>query len=299
MKKLLLALILGSSLAYSYPLKTVKGEVEIEKVPAKIAVFDVGVLDNLDALGIKVAAMPDKLRPLYLAESQKQAQTVGTLFEPDLEKLAAIQPDLIIVAARSAPKLDAVSQVGKAVDLTLDNKNAYSQSLERLNEFANIFNKQEEAKAITARIEKLKDEVKDLAQNQGKVLAILVNGPKLSLYGKGSRIGWVEETLGLSLIDKEKDPNASGHGNPISFEFIAEQNPDWIFVIDRAAAIGQDLTAAKTVLDTPLVQETQAGKKGQILYLSPEEIYIDIGGVQALEKTLTELKTAFLEKVKK
>ena len=48
------------------------------------------------------------------------------------------------------------------------------------------------------------------------------------------------------------------HGQPVTFEYIKKTNPDWLFVLDRSAAIGEEGKADKDVLDNPLVAETTA-----------------------------------------
>ena len=48
------------------------------------------------------------------------------------------------------------------------------------------------------------------------------------------------------------------HGQPVTFEYIKKTNPDWLFVLDRSAAIGEEGKAAKDVLDNPLVAEMTA-----------------------------------------
>lgn len=291
LRKSLAAVILAAAIpSFALPVHTARGDVEISEMPKVIAVYDPGIIDTLTALGVKVDAMPDMKE-----DTLKGAKTVGTLFEPDLEALAAVKPDLIFVGVRSAKKFDDVSRVAPTVDLTLDNKNAYEQAIARMQNLGELFGKQKEAQALTEKLHALRDETKALAEGQGKVLAVLVNGPKLSIYGKDSRIGWIEPTLGLELLDKVK--TTEGHGNPISFEYIAKNNPDWIFVIDRAAAIGaQDLEPAQKVLDTPLVKNTNAGKNDRIVYLNPRNIYISVGGISALEQSLTEIRDALKAK---
>jgi iron chelate ABC superfamily ATP binding cassette transporter, binding protein len=83
------------------------------------------------------------------------------------------------------------------------------------------------------------------------------------------------------------------HGAPVSFEYIAQENPDWIYALDRLAAIGEDGASAKQTLDNELVHGTTAWKKGQVIYPQTKNVYIDIGGPTALRATLEELKTAF------
>ena len=87
--------------------------------------------------------------------------------------------------------------------------------------------------------------------------------------------------------------SVASHGDAISFEFIAQTNPDWLFVIDRGAAIGAEGQSAKETLDNPLVAETTAAQKDQIVYLNAGDAYIAGGGYQALMEMLDQVDTAF------
>ena len=69
-------------------------------------------------------------------------------------------------------------------------------------------------------------------------------------------------------------------------------NPDWLFVIDRSAAIGEDSIGAKAVLDNKLVAQTTAWSKDQVVYLSPDS-YLAFGGYYQWIKDLTTIKDAF------
>ena len=103
MKKLLAAVAASLLLANSHAatLKTAQGEVEIAKTPERIAVYDIGALDTLIALGLgeKIVGIPgEKFAADFATPNAKE---IGTLFEPDLEALNAVKPDLIIVARRA------------------------------------------------------------------------------------------------------------------------------------------------------------------------------------------------------
>lgn len=83
-----------------------------------------------------------------------------------------------------------------------------------------------------------------------------------------------------------------GHGQPVSFEYIKEKNPGWIFIIDRTAAIGQEGPAAVEVLDNALVCGTNAWKRKQIIVM-PAANYIVAGGARQLIQAAEQLKAAF------
>ena len=277
--------------AQAATLHSAQGDVEITQVPQRIAVYDIGVLDSLVALGLgdKIVAVPNDT---YTAQFElAQAKKVGTLFEPDLEALNAAQPDLVIVAVRSAGKLDDVKKVANAVDLTLKGENLYQEGLARLANLGEVFDKKEQAQALVDELNALRDEVKPLAAGKGKVLSILVNGPKIALYGPSSRAGWLAAELDLNLVQNEK--MVGRHGEPVSFEYIAAENPDWIIALDRLASIGEAGDSAKQTLDNELVHGTTAWKNGHIIYPDTRNLYINIGGPSGLKGTLNELKAAF------
>lgn len=291
LKKTLAALALSLAfVAQAATLKTAQGDVEIDAA-SRIAVYDIGVIDSLVALGLgeNIVGIPDG--EFAAAFDLAQAKKVGTLFEPDLEALAAVKPDLVIVALRSANKLGDVQQVAKAVDLSLPGKNLYQEGVARLQDLGAALGREGQAKTAVEALHALRDEVKTLAADRGKVLTVLVNGPKISLYGPDSRAGWLHGELGLQMVHNEK--MSGRHGEPVSFEYIAAENPDWIVALDRLAAIGESGASAKETLDNALVHGTTAWQKGQVIYPDTQDIYINVGGPSALQRTLETLKKAF------
>ena len=113
---------------------------------------------------------------------------------------------------------------------------------------------------------------------------------KSRFTARKSRAGWLQKELGLQLVHNEK--MSGRHGAPVSFEYIAQENPDWIYALDRLAAIGEDGASAKQTLDNELVHGTTAWKKGQVVYLPPET-YLAAGGAQELLNAVNLLKDAF------
>lgn len=87
------------------------------------------------------------------------------------------------------------------------------------------------------------------------------------------------------------------HGNEASFELIVSLNPDYIFVMDRDAAIGTDgAQLAQEIMENELVMGTDAYQNGNIVYLEhPGVWYTAEGGITALDYMLTDLETALLK----
>lgn len=261
-------------------LHTATGEVKLAANPAPIAVYDMTALQNLAALGVAVQGMPevaaDRVAMLNLkAEGTPDGTVVGTLFEPNLEALHALKPQAVLVGSRMAEKSEELAKIAPTYNLTLDTNDIYAASKQQIADFGVLFNKTEEAKKLQADIDAAIEGVKTAAAGKGTGLAILINGDKMSAYGKNSRYGYLHTTFGIPMADEKIEE--ARHGQPISFEYLQKTDPDWLFVLDRGAAIGEEGVSAQVVLDNPLMHNTKAWKNKQIVYLSPDS-YLAFGG---------------------
>jgi iron complex transport system substrate-binding protein len=283
--------LVAATPAFAADIRTARGVVDIAAPPEKIAVFDIAALDTLDRLGIKPAGLPEKLYLQQLEHLKSGADVVGDIFEPDLEALSALAPDLIILGGRSSTKVEATSQVAPTIDMTMDGDDLVEQAKARLSDYGVLFGKQTEAQTIAAELDGEIDAARAAAAGKGKALIIMTNGPKITAYGQGSRFGWVHATL--DLPPAIADVQAATHGEAVSFEFIHKADPDWLIVVDRASAIGSGEQSARATLDNELVAGTTAWKKGQVVYLPAADFYIAAGGVPATRRVMATLREAF------
>ncbi|OYR19448.1 siderophore ABC transporter substrate-binding protein [Brucella thiophenivorans] len=273
--------------------KHAQGETSVAASPAKVVVFDFATLDNLDRLGVKIIGVPGSIAfPEYLKKyDSADYAKVGTLFEPDYEAVNAAEPDLIIVGGRSAAKYGELAKIAPTIDLTVPAKGFISGTEANIEKLGEIFGRQSEAKA---EVDKLNSELAALnekTKGKGKGLMILTSGGKISAYGPGSRFGVLHDSFGIEPA--AADLSVGNHGQPVSSEFILETNPDWLFVLDRDAAIGREGTSAKQLLDNELVRQTNAWKKDQVVYLNGQNWYLVGGGLGALHNTIKQLSEAF------
>src|SRR5699024_4831591 len=92
--------------------------------------------------------------------------------------------------------------------------------------------------------------------------------------------------LGFKPVDESIE--VSTHGQQISFEYIVDKNPVYIFVIDRGAALGNEGTA-QSILDNDLIKSTDAYKNGRILYMDSQSWYTIAGGFSSTETMLNDI----------
>lgn len=288
---LLFSAPIGTVSADSIQLDTARGVVSVETTPDTIAVFDIPAVDTLNALDVPIAGTVSKLYVDYLDSVASTAAVVGSLFEPDYQALSALQPDLVIVGGRSADTLDTVAKLAPTIDMTIDGSNLLSDARRRTLDYGKLFNASTKADELVAQLDQSLENARDAMSQAGSALVLMTNGPKISAFGPGSRFGWLYSELGLPAA--VSDVSIANHGDAVSFEFVLQNDPEWLLVIDRTAAIGQEGDSARQTLDNEIMHQTKAWKNNRIVYLNSADLYIAGGGIQAQIRTLNQLAQAF------
>ncbi|MFV0360368.1 siderophore ABC transporter substrate-binding protein [Tropicimonas sp.] len=288
---LAVAMASAPGMADPVTIETATGPVSLPAAPQTIAVFDIAAIDTLSALGVEIAGVPRPHYVSYLDDVAAGATPVGTLFEPDYEALALLSPEVIVVGGRTAAQVGALSRIAPAIDMTIWGDDQVAQALARLDAYGRLMGLEDRAAAVRATFEGRLATAKAAVAGKGNALIVLANGPKISAYGAGSRFGWLHRELGLP--EAKEGVDAQTHGEAISFEFIAEADPDWLIVIDRGAAVGAGGAGAAETLDNELVSGTRAWRDGHVVYLDPGRLYIAGGGIRSMTGTLEELTEAF------
>ncbi|HLT57332.1 MAG TPA: siderophore ABC transporter substrate-binding protein [Limnochordales bacterium] len=285
------ALAAGHDWAQPMVVRHALGETVLTKQPQRVVVFDFGALDTLDKLGVPVVGLPKQAVPAYLAKYMGDAYAnVGSLVEPAFERVYAARPDLIIISTRQQDMYEEFQAIAPTLFLGVDYAD-YMGSFERnVRLLAAIFGKEEEAEAELAAIRESVDALRAAAAAQGgKALVVLVNEGRISAYGPGSRYGMIHDDFGFGAADE--GIVASTHGQTVSFEYVLAKNPDYLFVIDRTAAIGGE-SSAKAVIENDLIKMTKAYQNGRIVYLDPGAWYLSGGGLVSVAQMVAEVWTA-------
>ncbi len=271
------------------------GETTVAVNPERVVVIDYGALDVLDYVGIEVvglgktASLPDHLSK-YADEKYIAA---GSLHEPDFEAINELQPDLIIIGARASTAYDELVKIAPTVLFTMPTANYMDTFRENLNLLSQIFTEQADVFAEqTELLDSRAAEIFEKAKSEGyTALTLMVNDGEMSVFGKNSRFSIVYDDFGFSVSDEGIEE--STHGQSATFEYIAEQNPDYLFVIDRSAATGaQGTTGAQAVLDNELIGATDAAQNGTIVYLDSTNWYVVSGGISSTHAMIEEVEAS-------
>ena len=250
-----------------------QGSTDVPVNPETVYTFDLGALDTLDALDIDVDGVPAANFPESLSKyGSDDYAKIGSMKEPDFEAINAGAPDLIIMSGRTADYYDEFSKIAPTINLSTDAADPWNSFISNTEIIGEIFGKEAEVEEKLAALDSKVEETKATAADAGNGLIIMTSGGEMTAYGEGSRFGLIHDVLGVATAADIK--SEAQHGESVSFEYVAEINPDNLFVIDRDVAVGNAGEVASAVLDNELVMGTKAAKNDRITMLDSSSWYL-------------------------
>lgn len=274
-------------------------EVTVPYDPQRVAVIDFASLDILDNLGLGdrvVGSINVTLDYISSYNDNENVANIGTIKEPDMEAIMECEPEVIFMAGRASDYYDALSEIAPVVRLSTDSELGLVESVRKNGKvIASIFGLEDE---VDEKLAAYDDRIAALAEfAEGKTALVgMFSGGSLSLLGNDGRCSIIGTEIGFENVGISEDTATATHGNEASYEFIVEAAPDYIFVMNRDAAIGADgADLAKDVIENELVKQTDAYKNGHIIYLeNPGIWYTAEGGITALDIMLSDLENVLL-----
>lgn len=273
-------------------------ELTVPYDPQRIAILDMASLDILDALGLGDRVVGTASTSLSYLQSyiRDDVASLGTIKEADLEAVMSCEPDVIFIGGRLASSYDALSEIAPVVYLSTDAELGVVESVRKnAAAIASLFGLEDQVEELMAGFD---SRIQALAEDAAEHTAIvgLVTSGSFNVLGNDGRCSMIGREIGFENIGAAADIDTSTHGNEASFEFIVEKDPDYIFVMDRDAAIGTDgAQLAQEIMENELVMGTDAYKNGHLVYLAhPAVWYTAEGGITALDLMLKDLESSLL-----
>ncbi|OIJ14695.1 ABC transporter [Anaerobacillus alkalilacustris] len=264
------------------------GETVVEKNPEKVVVFDFGILDSLDKMGVEIAGLPQANIPPYLSKYEDaEYQNFGSLKEPDFEAIANHGADLIIISERQQELYEEFSKLGPTVYMAIDQSNYMESFKSNMTILGEIFGQEDFIESELAAIDASIAELNTKAESVENVLIVLANEGNISAYGPGSRFGILHSVFGFTAVDETIE--VSTHGMNVSYEYILEKDPEYLFVVDRGAVVTGGEAAAKQTIENELTGKTRAYQEDKIVYLDPNYWYLAGGGLVSVTEMIREI----------
>lgn len=265
------------------------GTVTVPVNPESVVALDNRTFETLADWGITLTAVPKGVMPadsVYVGDDS--VQDIGSHNSPNLEIIAAVNPQLVIVGQRFASYYEEIKALvpdAAVINLNFDVSTEAAAPGENLvNGLKNstaalgqIFDKNAEAEQLIADFDQAIEDAKSAYNGTDTVMSVVVSGGEIGFSAPHSGRVWgpMYEVFGW-VPALEVDGSSSDHqGDDISVEAIAQSNPDWIFVLDRDAAVSSttDAVPAQDVIDnSPALQNTTAVTEKHIVY-APNDTY--------------------------
>lgn len=274
-------------------------DLEVPYDPERIAILDMACLDILDSLGVGdrvVGSASTSLDYLQDYVTDENIENLGTIKEADMEAVMACEPDVIFIGGRLSSSYDALSEIAPVVYLSTDTEIGVVESVRKnASTIAAMFGLEDQVDELMADFDERIETLAAFAEGKTAIVGMCTSG-SFNVLGNDGRCSMIGREIGFENVGVDANADTSTHGNEASFEYVVEKNPDYIFVMDRDAAIGTDgAQLAQDIMENELVQGTDAYKNGQLVYLEhPAVWYTAEGGVQALDLMLQDLETTLL-----
>ena len=272
-------------------------ELEVPYDPQRIAILDMPSLDILDRLGLGdrvVGSATTTLEYLQAYVPGDAIANLGTIKEADLEAVMACEPDVIFIGGRLSASYDALSEIAPVVFLSTDTEIGVVESVRNnAATIASMFGLEAQVDELMAGFDARIEALAAFAEGKNAIVGLCTSG-SFNILGSDGRCSIISVEIGFDNLG-DGDVTAT-HGNESSFELVVELDPDYMFVLDRDAAIGTDgAQLAKEIVENELVMDTDVYKDGHIVYLAnPTVWYTAEGGITALDIMLGDLEGALL-----
>lgn len=250
------------------------GTTEVPSDPKRVVALDTGVLDAVVSLGVQpvgtVRVDEGQGVPGYLQDAVGDAELVGTILEPNVEAIAALQPDLILTnKVRHQDIYDELS--GIAPTVVAESLGAtWKHNLEL---FAKALGKGDKAESLLAsyeqRAKELGSDLGSPAEMEVSVVRFLPG--EIRLYQQDSFVGTILSDVGVSRPDSQ---NADTLMRTISPERIAMAGGDVIFATTYGP---REETQIGSVTDSQLWQRLDAVQSGNVHFVPDSHWMVGIG----------------------
>lgn len=283
----------GASGGGTHVMRTAMGEVTVPDHPRRVVVLDTAELDSALTLGVKpVGATRAGVASGFLDYLPKDAvagiKDVGEIANPQLEAIAALEPDLILTSkVRDGGRYPQL----KAIAPTVMTENTGYAWKENFQVHAEALGERAKAEQVLADYDRHVGEVTKALGGPRKAAAISVNvvrfveGADIRIYGRRNYIGTLLADVGLgrpAITDKAAD----GFSYDVSPERIDLADADAIFT----STYGDPRKAkAEATMDSGLWKNLTAYRERRVATVD-DELWIQGIGYTAADKILDELQ---------
>ncbi len=245
----------------------------LKKNPKRVVCLYTSYLDLWDLAGGKVVGRVDSKEDV--PEAAKAVDTVGSYTSPNMEKILALQPDLIILnsSVKSQVSMIPVFEKNNIPYLALEYEN-FEDYLNILKTFTDLTGREELYQANGLEVKKKVDSIisRVPADKKPSVLLLLGSAKSVSVRLPDSTVGDMLQDLGT--VNIAYDPGLKAEEMAVfSMEKVVEKNPDYIFAQTMGDVSESKARIKKDIEDNPAWGYLTAVKEGRYIYL-PKDLFL-------------------------
>jgi iron complex transport system substrate-binding protein len=253
------------------------GETEVPANPVRVVTLDMGELDAALLVGIKpvgsVTALSDGVFPSYMGDATEGIELVGTIQEPNLEKIAALKPDLILSnKLRNEAIYEHLSAIAPTVyserlgDAWLDNFKLYTDALGKKAEGEQLVAEYEQ------RLANLSSMLGEGTSMPSVSMIRFMQGGQVRMYHVGSYIGTILQAGGFPRPESQQ----------LTDQVWTEVNKEILDTVDADIIFygvygNPEESLEAEYLQDPLWQQLSAVKNEKVFQINDDYWYTGIG----------------------
>ncbi len=222
--------------------------------------------------------------PNYLQHKAKDIASVGAFAQPNMDKIIAAQPDLIVTSVIRDPQI--IAQLERIAPVLITTKTG-SDWKTAFNQMATLLGKEAQAKQFLAQYQARVAEL-SLHIKPAQTISIVrwdPKGPGFML--KDAFASLVVQDLGLTRPAGQRQAGAN-HSKPLSLEALTEIDADWLFIGTLSPA-GDAAATLKTVQTAPAFKNLHVVKNQQVRIIDGS-LWTSTGGPLAALAVLDDVE---------
>ena len=254
--------------------------VTIEAPPQRVVGMSASISEMLFAIGVTPVGVTDGMDYPPAAAG---LPTFGTGYQPDLEALAALEPDLIIGSGQlNMPILNELQAIAPTLMILTLTPGDVPNNVRTLGQATWH---DTEAEYLAQAYDGFLSAMGTIgaAQAEGPSILIIVGTLEVPNYGKSETyLGDMARILGATNIaDGNEDQGPFPGYTQLSTEYILDADPDFVFTITR----GSDTPMPESMVDDPIWSSLTAFQNGHVMELD-NRLFVELPGPRFIEAML-------------
>lgn len=247
--------------------------VSLPRQPGKIIVLSASFLDLLSAVDGKVIGRPSS-KTGEIPPAAQSAEEIGYVYNINIEKVVALQPDLVIAYQGIHEKLLPILESNQ-IPVIMVRMRTYQDVVDKLKLFGRIAGSGGKGEALAGRLEEQRAALLDKVPERAVKVAILhATAKSVTVELENSIAGSIAQQLRLRNVatgsrSLESDPDAT----PYSLEKLVEADPDMIFVVTMGQTDDIEKRMRADVESNPAWSTLDAVQNKQVFFL-PQELFL-------------------------